>query len=293
MTGNNQCLICHERIASKKNSHIIPSFLIAPIFSYDGSNKRGSEVMVTITPIEERVFIGELPDTKIEKLFDQDSLTEERIDNELRINTASRDYIFCPKCESDLSKLLETPYSVEFRDNKTSRVVPYFFWMSVIWRVSISDQFGAKLDSQIENELGASIKAFLNAAESDNEVIARIIANSSFCYRILRFDGYLTNSPGNIVAQYDTDNKILSIVIGELIICASFACDVIPDTYTFFGSEAYLRIAPINNGTSDEIISHHDSSEFNGIMKEMVSTLATQKISTEYDIINSCWQMVG
>lgn len=293
MTDNKKCLICQERIASKKNSHIIPSFLIAPIFSYDGSNKRGSEVMVTITPSEEKVFIGELPDTKIEKLFDQENLTEERIESELKINTASKDYIFCPKCESDLSKYLETPYSNELRDNKNSDIIPFFFWMSVIWRVSISGQFGAKLDTSTENRLGTSIKAYLNAADNAMEGIEHIISESSFFYRILRFDGYLTNSPGNIVADYDTENKILSVVIGEIVVSASFAGKEIPESYSFFGAEKYLKNAPINDGTNKEIISHLDSSLFCEIMKEMVSTLAKQKINTEYEIIDSCWQMVG
>lgn len=234
-----------------------------------------------------------LPDTKIEKLFDQESLTEERIESELKINTASKDYIFCPKCESDLSKYLETPYADELRDNKNSDIIPYFFWMSVIWRISISGQFGAKLDSSIENRLGTSIRAYLSAADNSMKGIEHIISESSFCYRILRFEGYLTNSPGILVADYDKENKILSVVIGELVVSAFFANKEIPDSYYFFGAGKYLKEAQINDGSKKETISHLDSSLFCEIMKKMVSTLAKQKMNTEYEIIDSCWHMVG
>ena len=136
MPTYDNCYICGKQEATKKNSHIIPSFLIALIFNYDGSSKRGKEVMVTITPVEEKVYIGELPDTKIDTLFDQEKLTDERIESELRINTASRDYIFCPKCENDLSKYLESPYSSDYKNgNNTDPVTAYFFWLSVIWRI--------------------------------------------------------------------------------------------------------------------------------------------------------------
>lgn len=43
-----KCLICQEREATKKNSHIIPSFLVAMVTSYDGSYKRDKEILFLI-----------------------------------------------------------------------------------------------------------------------------------------------------------------------------------------------------------------------------------------------------
>lgn len=43
------CMICGENKATKTNSHIAPSFLMASFTSYNGLGKRDSEVMFTIT----------------------------------------------------------------------------------------------------------------------------------------------------------------------------------------------------------------------------------------------------
>ena len=105
----NNCLICNKEKATKTNSHLIPSFMIAKVCSYDGSGKRDKEVMFTMTSYEDKVYVGAVPDTKLDELFNQEKLTDERINQELKNNTASKDYIFCPKCEANLSKYLETP----------------------------------------------------------------------------------------------------------------------------------------------------------------------------------------
>ena len=109
------CLICKENQATKTNSHMIPSFMVAKVCSYDGRGKRDQEVMFTLTPYEENVYVGGIPDTKLEELFDTDKLTDERIEKELSNNTVSRDYIFCPKCESSLSIYLESPYKCKLK----------------------------------------------------------------------------------------------------------------------------------------------------------------------------------
>lgn len=88
------CLICKKSKATKTNSHIIPSFIVAKVCSYDGSGKRDKEVMFTMTPLEEKLYLGAIPDTKIEELVDTQKLSDERIEQELRNNTASKDYIF-------------------------------------------------------------------------------------------------------------------------------------------------------------------------------------------------------
>lgn len=47
-----------------------------------------------MTPLEEKLYLGAIPDTKIEELVDTQKLSDERIEQELRNNTASKDYIF-------------------------------------------------------------------------------------------------------------------------------------------------------------------------------------------------------
>ena len=293
MPTYDDCYICGKQEATKKNSHIIPSFLIAPIFNYDGSSKRGKEVMFTITPVEEKVYIGELPDTKIDTLFDQEKLTDERIESELRINTASRDYIFCPKCENDLSKYLESPYSSDYKNgNNTDPVTAYFFWLSVIWRISISGQFGVKLDREIEQNLGESLRNFFCAKDAGTP-IDDIIGSCIFKYRLLRCNGYINNAAGYIVATFDATNKILSVIIGETIISATFCNHILPNSYNFFGSEEFMQAAPINDCSTVETTIMINKEQYGGIIKNTIKVLAKQKAETEYEIVDLCWKEVG
>lgn len=40
-----RCAICGQREATKPNSHLIPSFIISMVSSYDGSYKRDKEML--------------------------------------------------------------------------------------------------------------------------------------------------------------------------------------------------------------------------------------------------------
>ena len=42
-----KCTICGIADATQKNSHLIPSFMVSKVCSYDGSGKRDKEVMIT------------------------------------------------------------------------------------------------------------------------------------------------------------------------------------------------------------------------------------------------------
>ena len=59
------CLLCGIKPATKTNSHIIPSFMVASVCSYDGSGKRDKEVMFTMSTYEDRIYTGAIPSTKL------------------------------------------------------------------------------------------------------------------------------------------------------------------------------------------------------------------------------------
>lgn len=105
-------MICQENEATKTNSHVIPSFLVTMFTSYNGSGKRDTEVLFSISDTKDSVYtVRAVPDTKLECLFDTEKLTEERIQEELSKNTVAKDFIFCPQCEKRLADLLESPYA--------------------------------------------------------------------------------------------------------------------------------------------------------------------------------------
>ena len=154
-----KCTICGIADATQKNSHLIPSFMVSKVCSYDGSGKRDKEVMITMSSYQDKVYLGAVPDTKVEELFDKEKLTEERINKELKNNTATKDYIFCPKCEAKLSRYLESQYAEAINKGKDAdNFVAYFFWVSIVWRMSISKQFQFSIPSEVEEKLGRCLQ---------------------------------------------------------------------------------------------------------------------------------------
>ena len=112
-------MICQENEATKTNSHVIPSFLVTMFTSYNGSGKRDTEVLFSISDTKDSVYTGRaVPDTKIEDLFDTEKLTEERIQEELSKNIVAKDFIFCQQCEKRLADFLESPYAQNQRNGQ-------------------------------------------------------------------------------------------------------------------------------------------------------------------------------
>lgn len=293
--GQNKCLICRVLEATKTNSHLIPSFMIAKICSYDGSGKRDREVMFTMELCRDRVYIGALPDTKIEELFDIANLSDERIQNELRVNPASKDYIFCPQCESKLSKYLESPYSISISQNKSiDPHISYFFWLSVIWRMSISDQFGFKLPYNIEQLLGHNLNEYLKAMEN-NSTTESIALSTPFSYRLIRAPQFLPNQhcDGFLYGFYDSENNALLYNFGDTVICAHFDNENLNDKFTFLGLEKYIKDAKINNGSDVEQFTEIDNSSINDASKHILSEIIPKRLQFEFELVNKVWNSIG
>ena len=221
------CTLCGIYPATKLNSHIIPSFMIARVCSYDGSCRRDTEVMFTMSTYEDKIYTGQIPSTKIEELFDADKLTDERIENELKDNTAAKDNIFCPKCEKNLSIYLESPYAEHMSGKKNvDAATAYFFWMSIVWRMSISEQFNFRLPCDLETHLQEKIFAFINAKIADEEeVINKLISECLFRYRlIISFDYFKDGDvAGFFGGRFDYEKNILSLSLGDKILCVTSA----------------------------------------------------------------------
>lgn len=282
-----KCLICGENDANKKNSHLIPSFLVADFCSYDGSKKRDKEVMFTITPYEEKVYTGQIPDTKIEELFDPEALSEERITNELSNNPVSEDYIFCPRCEKRLSDYLETPYAAYLkRGENISCDVKYVFWVSVIWRASISKKFGFKLPSELEIDLQHILHSYLEAKDT-GEDIGRLFSSCPFNYRILRCN----KDTGKGFTYFIYNQGVLSCIIGNLVVVVSFN-GRFPDDYQFFGIEEYIKKAhDCNIDYSEELFV--ESEVFEMLTENFKKYASSEKLKHEIEKVEACWKAVG
>ena len=292
--GYNVCKLCNCNIASKKNSHIIPSFLIAMVTSWDQSYKRDKEVLFTMHGLKRKLYIGELPDTKINELFESDKLTDERIEKELKNNTATENYIFCPKCEYNIAKYLEGPYATNMKANKTiPGDVSIFFWLSVIWRMSFDGNYGFKLNKGLENCMGKLLKDYLTSKEAKKDNIIKLIEAIPFSYKIIWCDSYCKYNSGFIFAKLFQDNNILLLIIGDGIISINLNQNSFPQDINFIGCGKYFKEAFVNYGLDIEKKLNICKEDYNSIMKNFVEFASNQAVdlwSTKLDLI---WQNLG
>ncbi len=287
------CLICDSKEATKKNSHIIPSFLASMVSSYDYSYKRDKDLLFKIEPYKENIYIGGLPDTKLESVFDYSNLTDDRIKIDLSTNPVTLDFVFCPECESNLSTYLETPYAENlFKNKKKNPVEQLIFWISVIWRMSISGNLGFKLPKDTENELRLNINDFFELSRGKSDLTS--FANTlNLNYRVVYCPNYCKSKGGCIYATYSKEQNILSLTIGDICLCVTFDKTEISTDYTFFGFEKHFRNATNNNGDSEEARKILSVEDYQKSIDEYVKFLVRIKRKEYVEIIDEIWTLSG
>jgi len=151
-----KCKICIEREANQTGSHIIPHFLDKRIVNVDGDIGRDKELAFSISPEDQKFFIGRsvLPDQAKDLLSD---LNEEQFENMDSLST--EDYIFCSRCEKLLGKL-ESDYSTTLSNAGDDHYISTkngflgtTFWLSIVFRLSVSSLNPAALKSKDEKKL--------------------------------------------------------------------------------------------------------------------------------------------
>ena len=167
-----KCALCKHKNADKKGSHIIPFFIVESMHNIPGVKGRDYECSYSIDNTNAGIFIGRsiLPD-KIEKIFGYEKKQEEL---QRLVNPYIRDNIFCTECEKRL-ETIETFYSsrihkvlknkailekrneILLKDNNYLRL----FWLSVIWRCSIT-KFGTfQLKEKFEEQIRKILDKYL------------------------------------------------------------------------------------------------------------------------------------
>lgn len=287
-----KCMICQDNEATKTNSHIIPSFLITKFVSYNDSGKRDTEVLFTISDNNDSVYIGRaVPDSKMENLFEMDKLTEDRIHNELSKNTVAKDFIFCPQCEKRLAELLESPYAQNQNNkNNIDDDVPLFFWLSVIWRMSVSLEFGFSLGEEINTKLQLYLKSYFIQKEN-HASLEDTIKYVPFRYKLLRCKGYSKIESGSCYAKFD--NRILNVIIGDYILQVIFDLHSEFPNAAFFGAEAYFVKAAVNHGASKEFIMELEIDEYKKIVVNFLLCAAKLKREAVERKLNVIWAELG
>lgn len=287
------CMICNSCEATKTNSHIVPSFLIAMVSSWNQSYKRDKEILFYINGIKNSIYTGQIPDTKYEELFDLEVLTQKRIESELKDNPAVEDFIFCPECENNLAKFLESPYAENLmRNKKTTNDIAAFFWLSVIWRMSISGEYGFCLPEHIEHELGALLNRYIQK-KKQKESVDQLITELPFKYKILWCRDYCKQNSGCIYAKYYPLEKQLFLLLGDGVLCFNFDFSKIGKDVIFMETDTYLKIAPINDGTSTEQIFEISNDDLSSIYRSFMKWGSRECIHQVICFLDKVWHQIG
>lgn len=151
-----KCALCRKEVADKTGSHMVPHFLIARTFSFDGSTDREKVVVESdnlATGEKDRFFGHQVYDDTVNELLGR-SFTDEEIEVEAKKrNALTRDYVFCSDCEKRFG-VIESYYSdiLEGKISDYPPQIPYLFWLSVAWRMSIGGM-GFKMEAGHEEKL--------------------------------------------------------------------------------------------------------------------------------------------
>ncbi|MBK6526006.1 MAG: hypothetical protein IPG07_10950 [Crocinitomicaceae bacterium] len=160
MTGT--CKLCEQTKALRKNSHIIPAFLLKHMVG-----ERDNEVSLTISSagFNDFFLVRNINEEKVEKIL----IEQEDV---IKPNPYAIDYILCNECENYLGSV-EGQCS-EIMDKLTDNVVPIkrsldvslikFVMLTIIWRCTVSGFSKFALPKSIENKLRILINKKPNKA---------------------------------------------------------------------------------------------------------------------------------
>ena len=284
-----QCRLCLTEEATQKNSHIIPSFLCARVLSYDGSGKRGKDVTFSITEETQSVYVGEVPSTEYEELFDTEALSDERIE-QLKSNPMSEDDYLCPHCERAFSNLLETPYSARFKHEKPIEgSVGLFFWISVFWRLSITKSLGEGFNESVIEKLRDCLHAYISGLQ-DNKDVSEVVAKCPVSYKVLYNPDYLRDDAGFFVFRTDANKSNAILLCGDLAVWLGVDSEKPID---FFGLQGAFNDAPKNIGLEVEMFKVVSKVWFVEAKNRLISIIKDLKVNKERDFLNRLWHEMG
>lgn len=283
------CAICKNRPADKTNSHLIPSFFIAMVSSVDNSYTRDKELLYTIGQDITTTYIGR--SVREEELIQSfDSLSDERLEM-MADNSDARDYIFCPHCEKKLGEYLETPWHDHlFSNRRISPDAAYFFWVSILWRISAFEGIHFKLPTHIERSLRKRLNAYIQVKDEKND-ISQLMSNLPFTYKVLYSQDFSRSQGGLIYYEFDRKSKIATLLLGDVAACFSFNRHKNFDRHSFYGLETNFLEAPVNDGSSQESICSIEPNDLNAANSELIKVLQSIRLKGDRKKIIILWDM--
>ena len=237
-----KCLLCQERGAIKKGSHIIPSFFMKRINSIDGCNKRDHELGFSIGLGTVKSYFGRDIYEDVRRKFTDD---ESKIED--RTNLDIIDNVFCPECEKLFSKY-ENKYSPIYNLTFDKELVENtfvtgaeaaLFWYGVIWRLSATAHSNARLKPEFEEKLRRI-------------VLSEDIIGSGFYYALFHCKDYRKSNP--TFALFDCKDDVAMLIVDEFMLVVFNDEDATMSDQFLWGMNFQCDVSKLNNGTRNENI---------------------------------------
>jgi hypothetical protein len=249
------CKLCKKNKADKKGSHIVPHFLLKFIDNEPGSTKRDHELGFVIGEFDTKSYFGRsVQPEKLEEMYGE--LKEEEIANNK--SPLIVDNFFCTSCENRFS-IIESKYaetlkvssSNEYETGLTSEF-GLLFWMSVIWRISISRKTGLRLTSGESEIVRRILDRTLSESLSSIDIKGMQEAKDTLriSYRLLRCPGYPAPN-GMFLFVHPNFRNPYSLVIGEFIVLFSLKNNF--TNYEHENKELYGLAEDIRSATTNKI----------------------------------------
>ena len=138
-----KCLLCRKNDADAVGSHLVPHMLIQQLFSFDGKKGRDKEIaeVFNLSDGEYSNYFGRNINSDIMSDINNRPVSDVEIDYEASKHSVfTRDHFFCQDCEKRFMAI--ESYYADILNGKIKNyppAIPYLFWISVIWRMSIGN----------------------------------------------------------------------------------------------------------------------------------------------------------
>jgi hypothetical protein len=211
------CALCNQNEADKTGSHLVPFFLMRTVDNVDNKKERGMELGFELGKGYVKSYFGEsvLPE-RLEPVLGRIK------DEDINASQSSMivDHLLCTSCETRLGKL-ESFYAATM--NTTSKALykssndcfrALLFWISIFWRLSISENKNYHLIDSDELRLRTILDTGMNTTNHYDYINNHGKDISGVGYRILRQIGYASENSGWFFINND-NNKPYCLMVGE------------------------------------------------------------------------------
>lgn len=264
------CALCKSHVADKSNSHMAPQFLIKELVNIKPNKNRDYECIVEINDAkaEFRLYFGQaVNEDEVNVRIVTQRTPEETKMAEYVPNPVTRNNLLCVDCEdrfcsvenaykriqirlqNEWNNYQRSPKRKPFKPSKYDVNIPYLFWLSVVWRMSVGG-LGIKLPEEHEER----IRAILNKCLISKDVVdTSRLEDADHCYYYTHEECHdMRDEPIAITGSRNPRDPYV-VVMGNHVLCFFTDQKVAEDM------RSRDLVPPLLNGTSMELVNNQQT----------------------------------